>query len=390
MLVYNQESLRKHKVIEQATRWAKSKVISSWQFQKIEEKYESPFYHPPIWLRVILFLATFLGVWAVFGFFVFTTVVSSDAGEETIRVLMGAVGIGCIVLLEYYTSTNKSHYKSGVTEALMFLGFGFLLGGILGYEASEYSYSFAIMITGIILFIRYSNLFGSLIALAGLGSVVFLLADQNGTNALAFLPFIFFFVFTGLYLMRLKLKSQIKWWYRDCITVLDSALLVLIYLSLNYFVVRELSSELLGIRVSDGEDIPFAFLFYFATVIIPIIYLITGIRKKNILFIRVGVLLIFASVITFKIYYSSGHPEITLTLAGTVITSFTLWLLNKLKTPKNGFTRDQLLTQEGLNAHTESLLVSSTMGGNASNTELPNNPEMGGGQFGGGGAGSDY
>jgi hypothetical protein len=144
------------------------------------------------------------------------------------------------------------------------------------------------------------------------------------------------------------------------------------------------------LRIEPGEDIPFAFLFYAFTVLVPIGYLTHGILKKKILFIRIGVLLLFASVITYKIYYSSGHPEITLTIVGILITSVTIWLINKLKQPVNGFTREQLLTQEGLNAHTESIIISTTMGGNSNDQLIENDPGMGGGEFGGGGAGGEF
>ncbi|MGB0392221.1 MAG: hypothetical protein ACPGD5_11675, partial [Salibacteraceae bacterium] len=243
---------------------------------------------------------------------------------------------------------------------------------------------------GFILFFRYANLLGGLIALGGLSFMLFLFIYNLGPSVHPFIPILFLVFFTGLYYMILSLKHKVQWYYQDCIVVLDSVLLILIYLSMNYFVVRELSSELMGLRLAPGEDIPLAFLFYAFTFLVPIGYLTYGIIKKKIIFIRIGIGLVFASVVTYKIYYSSGHPEITLTLAGLFLTGITGWVLNKLKKPINGFTREKLLVQDGFNAHTESILISSTMGGVAQNQAIEKTPEMGGGEFGGGGAGSEF
>ncbi|MFT4752779.1 MAG: hypothetical protein ACI9GM_000570 [Salibacteraceae bacterium] len=389
MIAFNTNNLRHFKLNTEAERWNKSKVITNEQLEQIELAHPISFYHPPAWLRIILSIAVTLGVLALWGFFVISVLGGIGDSESIIPILLAFTGVLCIALLEYLIQSNN-HYKSGVTEALMFIGFSFLIMGFVGFDSSEYAYSFAILIVGLIMFLRYSNLFGSLIALGGLSFIVFMILYELGPMIQGFLPIVFFAFFTGLYFLRQSLQDSIKWYYTECVLVLDSSLLILIYLSMNYYVVRELSAELMHLRIEPGEDIPFAFLFYAFTVLVPIGYLTHGILKKKILFIRIGVLLLFASVITYKIYYSSGHPEITLTIVGILITSVTIWLINKLKQPVNGFTREQLLTQEGLNAHTESIIISTTMGGNSNDQLIENDPGMGGGEFGGGGAGGEF
>ena len=115
-----------------------------------------------------------------------------------------------------------------------------------------------------------------------------------------------------------KKANQLIW--EDHFIILDSLALLLTYLGVNYFVVRELSVAMMGLELSAGEDIPFAYLFYGFTVLIPIGYLTWGIVKKSILFIRVSLLTLALTVFTLKYYFSLGHPEVTITVAGALLT----------------------------------------------------------------------
>ena len=92
--------------------------------------------------------------------------------------------------------------------------------------------------------------------------------------------------------------------FEDYFIILRSFSLLLFYCSANYFVVRELSIELMGLHFTEGEDIPFALLFYFLTAATPLFYVFYGIKNRLILWIRVGLICIAASVFTFKFYFS--------------------------------------------------------------------------------------
>jgi uncharacterized membrane protein YgcG len=152
--------------------------------------------------------------------------------------------------------------------------------------------------------------------------------------------------------------------------------------------VRELSIALMGVIMTPGQDIPLAFLFYGFTVIIPVLYLYFGIKNKDIVLLRISLIVVAASVFTFKYYYNFGHPEITLTIAGAIILLISIAVLNYLKTMRNGFTRDLLLTEKWGAANLEAFVVSQTMGGNTIKTD--SGFKGGGGTFGGGGASGDF
>jgi uncharacterized membrane protein YgcG len=202
-------------------------------------------------------------------------------------------------------------------------------------------------------------------------------------------PFVMILLFIPLYCYSKKLgqRSHLAAWNNNLILV-EGISLIVIYLSGNYLVVRELSIELMGLALEDGEDIPFAIVFYALTVIIPITFLYFGLRKKDVVLLRVSLILIAFSVFTFKYYYGFGHPEITLTVAGAVLTIASVLLLNYLKVTRHGYTRENLLSEKWGDTNLQAFIVSQTMGGNQVTPEQ--GFEGGGGDFGGGGASGKF
>jgi uncharacterized membrane protein YgcG len=197
-------------------------------------------------------------------------------------------------------------------------------------------------------------------------------------------------LFTPLYFIirNQKQKPSLQPWVNNLILI-EAMTAMLIYGAGNYFIVRELSQELLGIYLQDSEDIPFAFLFYGLTVIIPLIYLYFGIKNKDVVLLRVSLIAIAFSVFTFKYYFSLNRPEITLTLAGIVILGITLYIFRFLRTPKHGYTRENLLSEKWADSNAQAIIISQTLGGNtiAENTQ---GDVGGGGAFSGGGASDKF
>jgi hypothetical protein len=185
-----------------------------------------------------------------------------------------------------------------------------------------------------------------------------------------------------LYASRFE-KQQNKLWFKP-IYAIQAICLAVAYAGGNYLVVRELNTALNDVFLEPGENIAFAWFFYAFTVLVPLFYLYWGVIKRNRIFIWVGIIAAGFGVFTFKYYYSFGHPEITLTISGLVVLGIAYTVLNKLKKPKNGVTREQI-SQANIDFLTaEGILISQMAAGAAA----PDSKEdlFGGGQFGGGGA----
>lgn len=389
MIAYNKKELEKLAIVTEAETWFQSGIINPDQWKIIQAEYSSNLYHPPFWLRIILFLATIVGVYSAIGFFISIIINGFNDIGDVYQGIMFFIGVGSFILLELVAIKEKKHYKSGVTEALLYMGLSNLIIGALGADMNEYLYAFSVLIAGLIAAIRYLNLIGEVTAVGAVAFFVFQGFYDLGGYFKAIIPFAFILVFgTGYFLSQKFQKTNSLAFYKDTFIILDSLLLAMVYAGGNYFIVRELSIEMMNLQITDGEDIPFGILFHITTVIIPIAYLYFGIKRKELHLIRIGILTTFASVITFKYYYSLGHPEITLTIAGAVTVGLTIWVLNYLKSIKKGFTREKLLSDKWDNINAESVLISSTMGGNVTPEKTGN--EFGGGEFGGGGAGGEY
>ncbi|MDP3915426.1 MAG: hypothetical protein Q8R96_17000 [Bacteroidota bacterium] len=171
--------------------------------------------------------------------------------------------------------------------------------------------------------------------------------------------------------------------------IVKTIAILVFYIAGNYFVARELSISLMGLQLSASEDIPFAIVFYLLTALVPIGYIYWGIKQKSILFIRIGLLALALSVVTFKYYFSLGHPMLTVTICGAVLIVIALVLFNYLKQIRNGFTREQLLHDKWSSSDLTAIIASQTLGGNKMN-----GPEedviFKGGSFGDAGAGGNW
>ncbi|MCU0382624.1 MAG: hypothetical protein MUF68_01035, partial [Cyclobacteriaceae bacterium] len=204
----------------------------------------------------------------------------------------------------------------------------------------------------------------------------------------AYLPFIVFALSLIFYLVIKYLqKSKAAFEAQYLLWLLASLSLFMLYASVNYLVVRELSIELLSLPLQPGEDIPFAWLFYFLTIFIPIGYLIFGLKKKDAVMYRVSLAVLAFTVFTFKYYFSFNRPEVTLTISGLILIVIGLLIFRWLRQPKYGFTTEELLKENWNSQLIQSVLASQTLGGN----KIPEKQfEGGGGTHGGGGASGSF
>jgi hypothetical protein len=126
------------------------------------------------------------------------------------------------------------------------------------------------------------------------------------------IPFVFILSFSATYFITKKLQKRddLNVWSNNLLLV-EAISLVLIYVSGNYLVVRELSVNLMDLELTEGADIPFAFLFYFLTVFIPLIFLYVGIRNKDMVLLRVSLLVLAVSAFTFKYYLVPGTRNLS-------------------------------------------------------------------------------
>jgi hypothetical protein len=374
-------------VIKETKRWLKSSFITKDQFAKISEEYKTPFYHPNLIIRILLFAAT---LFALSGMSGILGLIFAQAGKTFIYFACIVYGIGSFVVVEKMFIANN-HFKSGVTEAIIYHACAFAIGGISGM--SEFENPQIILLACLLVFsfaaFRYLDPITTVAAIASLAGIIFYNSFIAGGVFKQVIPFIFLFCFSLLYVLVKKLgaNDDLKIW-RNNFLVLEIVCLLLVYASGNYLVVRELSVSLMDLMVKDGENIPFAFFFYFLTVVLPVGYLYFGVKNKDVVLLRVSLILLAFSVFTFKYYYGLGHTEIMLIIAGIVLISSSLILMRFLKITRSGFTGEDILSSKWANLNLEAFVISQTMGGN----QVANSQSAtgGGGSFGGGGSSEGF
>jgi hypothetical protein len=385
---YNHTWLHNLAVIKETKRWWKHQFIERAQLDEIHRQYQVAFYHPNFIIRILLFVAALLALSGITGLL---GLMVSDLEDF---IITGCViyGITSFIVLEKIFISKHNHYKSGVTEALLYHACGFTITGLAGWaDWDTHVLLFAFLIVFTFAAIRYVDLVSTVIATLSFAAVLFYEFYAIGGLFRQIIPFVFILTFTPVYFLirRLKQKQELNVWF-NCMIIVEALSLLLIYAAGNYLVVRELSLELMDLYLEEGEDIPFAIIFYLLTVTIPVLYLYIGIRQKDIVLLRVSLLVIAFSVFTFKYYYGFGHPEFSLTIAGLLLTGITLWLFNFLKTNRSGYTRENLLSEKWGNMNVQAFIVSQTMGGNEIKVTADDQFKGGGGGFSGGGSSGSF
>ena len=381
---YHESFVYNLQVIKGANRWRKHDLINQEQLLAIKEVYNTPLFHPNLAIRILLFMATLIAASGVNGLFMLFL---EELGETTLFVFFIVFGLLAFVGLEKIFIANK-HFQSGVTDAITYLGCGFIIGGVGGL--ADFDSILLIQITCLIVFAfaayRYLDIIITLAFVVTLAWTIFYHSYEAGGVFKSIIPFLFIITFSILYFItrRLKKNKQLRLWSHNLL-VLESCSLLLIYAGGNYYVVRELTVNLMDLVLQPGEDIPFAWLFYFFTISIPMVYLFAGIRSKNQILIRFGILTVALSVATFKYYFLPDYTEVFLLIVGALSILLAIILIRYLRQIRNGFTSNNILSSAWADVHAEAFIISQTLGGNQ--TENTVKPEAGGGgSFGGGGS----
>jgi len=384
---YNPLWLENLLVVKEARTWLASQFITPAQFENIKKEYASDFYHPNFMIRILLFLAAVIAISGLTGILV---LMFSDLSDEPIGLLMLIYGLASFVFLEKFLVGGVRHFKSGVNEAVLYHAAGFTIAGLTFIsDGDEYAIAFFFLFVCSFAALRYLDLVSTSVAFLSFCFLVFRILYDGPGSVQQFIPLVFIILFTPIYIfVRASKQKQTTGAWHQCIVVLEVFSLICICAAGNYLVVREMSVSLLDLYVEEGQDIPLAFVFYALTAIIPLIYLYAGIRLKDIVLLRVSLILLAFAVFTFKYYFSMGHHEVTYTIGGAILVVVAVVLFRYLKKSRNGYTAENVLKEKWADANPEAFVMSQTLGGNrvASQDGFAGK----GGGFGGGGSGADY
>lgn len=386
MIKYNTQKITDALLFKVIAKWIQNKWIQAENIQDlaIDNKSFYPTHH--VLKRIGLFIATYLAIESSIGFFSLFLFQLADDNFQFLGVIVLAAGLGFYFLTEKMID-EKQLFKQGPDDALLFSAIQLVFMGLLLLVKAEFSQTNVLFGSLILLFItafagyRYLNWFYAVIAL--------LLINGIPIQILALLNQQLLF-FAALILIPLNIFI-LKWifqkdkfenhFFSSCFKYLKFVCCLMMYVSVNLFVIKETASELLGVN-----QIPIQGLFLALTIITPLLFIVLGLYYKQKFFLHSGLFLLLPTIATVRFYYSVMPIEFALTFGGLaliVIAYFSIKRIQKNDTPFI-FEADQ---DEDL-SNAEILLTLQQFGNK--NTEIPNDKTFGGGTFGGAGAEGNF
>ena len=380
MIAYNKTLLENTFLVEEAINLKKSNFIQEANLTKIKVDLESLKSSRNLFVRFgFLLLGSFMFS-SIIGFISLLTF-DSHIGNKIIGFVIAIVGL---IIMEVLCKQN--YFRHGLDDA-------FLVGTQMSFFISVFivtestiALAISMIILGFAFSIRYVSALSFIVSLSGIVLLVSALLINHTTISSA-LPFVLFTIAIGFYNIYQKLKSNEKlYFYSNVLDWFFIFSLLLGYLSINYYVVRTLSEELLNADYSKS-DVPFGWIFNVLMFLLPVGYVIYALRIKNRTMLYIGALTFVLSIATFRYYHSLMPAEWALILAGSLLFGSVYFIIQKIKENKTGITfqPDNNTNTTMLNT-VEALIVNSQDMHHAQATQQSNMPFGGGGFSGGGGS----
>jgi hypothetical protein len=326
MIAYNQNGLYNRYVRKQAAE--ARPIITDEEFERIVEAHEVSFYTPNFFVKVGLGFVTSIILGSLFAL---TMLLFSSHESFQLSILL--TGIIAIAGAEYFIH-QKKHYNSGVDNVLIWAG-AYCLWAAISWDmyayanGGNYSTSPAAFIICLLFALRYADVvLSAFSALALLGLVINLCWGPLGSLSGSIVVNVAVFLVSGLmYAVVMWAMKQVQaLHYRVCLVAMR-------VVALCGFYAAFLSPLTNGQYPAKPSWYVWVWIFT-----VPVAYIIAGVRKRDIVFIRTAVPLIAVSVFMFRTYYHVIPKETAMLLGGTLISVLAYLVINRLKTPRGGFT----------------------------------------------------
>lgn len=386
MIAYNREWLSHLNIREKAEAVFYQHLIVKDELDIINKKYEAGFYTPNIFIRIGLFILTI--IIGSFSFGLLGLLFVNGIGNM-LTILAIVFAVAAYAVLEYMVQ-SKNHYTSGVDDGLIWMGsIALFCGTSLPNDFGGLANCILLFIISLLATLRYADKLMAVVTIISFLGILFYSCIEMAAAAKAILPFIIMLLSLAIYFLVKKLqRTKTAIYYYSCLQTIEITVLVCLYAAGNYFIVREGSNELFHLNLQAGDSIPFGWLFWLLTILIPMIYLVRGIRLKEAILIRVGLVMFAAIVFSIRYYHTLLPVEVLMSIGGIALLIIAIVLMKWLHENINGFTSRELTPKNKMGKfQLESLVMAQTFQPVAGTSDQTN---FGGGSVGGGGASGEY
>ena len=387
MLTNNFTAIQNHFLLEEMEQLVANGTVSEEQLQMMKQNHPATKTNNNILVRIGFFLLGVFLISSVVGFL--SLFVAISGGAEGFALISLLMAVGCVMATEILFS--KNYFAYGLDDASV-LGIPLFLAITVGiFSEEEHAVLLVLFLGALYGAVRYVNVPATFFAILFMVSFVGFTVVHDKILPSSVLPFVMFGLGLGLFFLQWKLKSKTPFFiYKNIGLTVEILSLLLLYASMNYYVVRELSEELLEITIAKGADVPFALLFWMLTFLMPLAYLFFGVKYKNRIFIWCGLGLLGLAFATFRYYHAVLSIEYACLLGGSILFVLVYISIQKLKDKSSGLTfKEDVQLQPVAFDLVKTILINAN-----ANIAVPTKPEspmpFGGGGFSGGGSGDNY
>lgn len=319
-------------------RYALHGLFSDDTAKSLHRPLSERFYQPNIWVRIGLFLLTGVVVGAAIGLWMLLFEPDGPLAMGANFMLLGTL---VLVLCEWRIIRQLGHYRSGIDDALQYIGVSMWLSGlvlVLGLHAPDLQ--LLIWAVGLaIAAVRYTD---SLICISAAGCLLnaLLYFIEHRLQAkgvwLHSVMVVFFCIVCYWVASRLRRQYEQRFWHEMLFWAAGASLLVL-YAGVHYTITLEGQRHLL--IDSDSEaPLPFARLYWVLTAFVPALYIAMGLYQRERLLIWAGLLCSVAATATFHYHFATFSASWTLAIGGTVACVAAVWAIRALRGKTYPFT----------------------------------------------------
>jgi len=362
-------------------------LLSESQYQLVKEKFFENFYTPNIFICIGLFFFTFILVSCSAALVIWVSIdyIKSASAAAGLALFLS---FAMLISLEFIIKSLR-HYNSGVDNAFLYIAsISFVTGIFLIFI--DYENFMPILIICLVFFIsasiRYGDKILTILAFLCASGIIFRLVIMSESFLFSYMPFILFLFGLACYFFSIKILKKSIYRYRHAqMQTLKICCLLFMYLYVNLYFIKELYT-LSSLFLTIKGGISFAFILHYSNILVPIIYLYRGIKKKDRDFIHAGLITLIFSIYTFYHFSYSVNLNLLLLLSGFLLVLICWLLIRYLKRNSLNFTFIEE-NEDDFNLNSEAILISQSLG-----TSQTHEQEMkfGGGEFGGAGAGGEY
>lgn len=386
MQAYKKEELDNYFLVAEAKSLYVNKFIDKKQLSSIHDALLKLKTNDNILVRIAFFLLGAFLYSSIAG--AFSVIFLEGSNENAFKILLFFYAIVGVVGSEVLA--NGDFFRHGLDDAFI-LGFQLCFCIAIGMITESVLLGLVAMIfVGAFCCVRYLHTLSILVFCVGVVCVCFNLSVEHEFLNTVYLPFIGLLIAVILYFLSKSIIDFQGWYYyHEIATLMKLFSLLLGYFSMNYMVVRELSQSLMNFTVTPENDIPFAFLFYGFTFIIPVFYIVFSLFKKDRFFLWVGLFAFGYSIFTIRFYYSLLPIEYAMFLGGIVIFIVSYLGIKYWKNKTEGITFMPDRSSDSKLLRNAQMLIITTQ----TKIDIPVSEDkitFGGGGFSGGGAGDNY